>query len=60
MEVTNETMLMIQLSDHILEIVDNQNTLTCGNLQHAIDAVIIAAYQEGEHAAMRRPRPDYR
>ena len=55
MEIKKETLLMLQLSDRILEIVDNRQTLTREYFQNAIDAVVMAAYQEGENAALQRP-----
>jgi hypothetical protein len=55
---TKETLLMMKLSDRILEIAENRDKFTCGDFQYAIDAVIMATYQEGENAAMRRPAAD--
>jgi hypothetical protein len=55
----NEALLMMRLSDRILEIVDNRNNLTRGELQNAIDAVIMAAYQEGKNAELQRAEAVY-
>jgi hypothetical protein len=49
-----ETLLMMKLSDRIIEIADNRNDLMHDDFQNAIDAVIMAAYQEGENSAVRR------
>jgi hypothetical protein len=49
---------MMKLSDRILEIAENRDKFTCGDFQYAIDAVIMATYQEGQNAAMRRPAAD--
>jgi hypothetical protein len=55
MHIKEEALLMMQLSDRILEIADNRNKLTRGDFQNAIDAVIMAAYQEGKNAITQRP-----
>jgi hypothetical protein len=54
MHTKDEALLMMQLSDRIVEIADNRNQLTHRDFQNAIDTVIMAAYQEGENAAVQR------
>jgi hypothetical protein len=53
MSKKHAVLLMIQLSDRSLEIADNRDNLTFGDLQNAIDAVIMAAYQEGKNATIQ-------
>jgi hypothetical protein len=50
----DSTLLMMQLSGRIMEIADNRDKFTPGEFQNVIDAVIMAAYQEGNNAAMQR------
>jgi hypothetical protein len=54
MYTKDEALLMMKLSDRILEIADGRSNLTRGEFQNVIDAVIMAAYQEGKNAAVQR------
>jgi hypothetical protein len=60
MYTKDEALLMMRLSDRILEIADNRENLTHGEFQSAIDAVIMAAYQEGKNTAMQQLHVDHR